>query len=368
MVTLLLHLELKISQNITYFFSRTNTTTDDGGNTTDDKEHPRLPNRNLHSSAGPENSALSKSDKDSTESNPTSSEADQRSDVSSASALKDLDSSNLSVFEENSQQLGLSFENSSTPKSPCVQDENNMNNSHCPSLNSPEKFIDLSQGSEQSDAHTDSNALTQDKHQNKAATAENSSIVSQDFSGKSTSLPHSLAADTLNSPHDSDSMVIGQGQLNLSSQGELGSLNSNRPEALASQWGSQSVGSREDIAVKSWLVFSDDDESTKDGEALLQNPVPLDSSRNAQNSHNIAVPLCGESSDSAYESPEKIQYLIDHAEELVKTSPRRSGTGSPKRQGSPEKHNQSCQVGMKDFLKVRFENGYSLFLIKYSII
>ncbi|XP_076464903.1 uncharacterized protein LOC143296731 [Babylonia areolata] len=81
-------------------------------------------------------------------------------------------------------------------------------------------------------------------------------------------------------------------------------------------------GSCEDIAVKSYLESSDEVE----GVHLVEDGLP---------------PCSLSESDSAADSQEKIRYLIDHAEDLVKTSPRSAGPGSPQRKMSPSKQTQT---------------------------
>ena len=89
-----------------------------------------------------------------------------------------------------------------------------------------------------------------------------------------------------------------------------------------------SRGSHEDIAVKSYLESSDELDIVESGNLASSSP---------------RSPQLGSlsESDSAAESPEKIRYLIDHAEELVKTSPRPTALGSPKRKVSPSKQTQT---------------------------
>lgn len=93
-------------------------------------------------------------------------------------------------------------------------------------------------------------------------------------------------------------------------------------------------GSNEDIPVKSWLESSDEAEGGMEGGKLViteENPSSL-------------LPGSWSESDSATESHEKIRYLIDHAEELVKTNPRPTVPGSPKRKMSPSKQTQTIVI------------------------
>ena len=93
-------------------------------------------------------------------------------------------------------------------------------------------------------------------------------------------------------------------------------------------------GSNEDIPVKSWLESSDETEGGVEGGKLViteENPSSL-------------LPGSWSESDSATESHEKIRYLIDHAEELVKTNPRPTVPGSPKRKMSPSKQTQTIVI------------------------
>ena len=94
-------------------------------------------------------------------------------------------------------------------------------------------------------------------------------------------------------------------------------------------------GSNEDIAVKSWLESSDevDDRAEEEEEGkpiLAEEETPS----------SLLLGSWSES-DSATESQEKIRYLIDHAEDLVKTSPRSTAQGSPSRKVSPSKQTQT---------------------------
>lgn len=89
-------------------------------------------------------------------------------------------------------------------------------------------------------------------------------------------------------------------------------------------------GSHEDITVKSWLESSDDSELISGLPAL--EPMP-DSALHFFTSLS--------ESDSATESKEKIKYLIEHAEDLVKTPARTLAPGSPERRTSPSKQTQT---------------------------
>jgi hypothetical protein len=99
-----------------------------------------------------------------------------------------------------------------------------------------------------------------------------------------------------------------------------------------------SRGSHEDITVKSWLALSEDESDRLDrvdlaaglAEAEKDAKVPL---------HSLLP--AGSESDSATETQEKIRYLIDHAEDLVKPSPPCSAPSSPKRKVSPSKQTQT---------------------------
>ncbi|KAL8613804.1 hypothetical protein ACOMHN_029661 [Nucella lapillus] len=118
----------------------------------------------------------------------------------------------------------------------------------------------------------------------------------------------------------------GQGHQSVVTQGSGGVMRAacaNNP--LQASGGTTSPrGSREDIAVKSYLESSDEVEGA---EALLAED---------------RLPRCSLSeSDSAGDSQEKIRYLIDHAEDLVKTSPRSTVPGSPQRKMSPSKQTQT---------------------------
>ncbi|KAK7507093.1 hypothetical protein BaRGS_00001944 [Batillaria attramentaria] len=91
-------------------------------------------------------------------------------------------------------------------------------------------------------------------------------------------------------------------------------------------------GSHEDIAVKSWLESSDEAEVGARADADMLPPA-----------QDCAYRLTGNlsESDSSTESKEKIKYLIEHAEDLVKTSPRGTAPGSPEKRPSPSKQTQT---------------------------
>lgn len=85
-------------------------------------------------------------------------------------------------------------------------------------------------------------------------------------------------------------------------------------------------GSHEDITVKSWLESSDEADAGAVADAISDQDIISD---------HLSE------SDSATESKEKIKYLIDHAEDLVKTSPRTTAPGSPEKRASPSKQTQT---------------------------
>ena len=91
--------------------------------------------------------------------------------------------------------------------------------------------------------------------------------------------------------------------------------------------------SNEDIVVKSWLESSDEAEGTEGGKPI-----------NTEENPSSLLPGSWSESDSATESQEKIRYLIDHAEELVKPSPQSMVPGSPKRKMSPSKQTQTIII------------------------
>ena len=93
-------------------------------------------------------------------------------------------------------------------------------------------------------------------------------------------------------------------------------------------------GSNEDIPVKSWLESSDEAEGGLEG----GKPIILEEKPSS------LLPGSWSESDSATESHEKIRYLIDHAEELVKTNPQPAVPGSPKRKMSPSKQTQTIVI------------------------
>lgn len=92
---------------------------------------------------------------------------------------------------------------------------------------------------------------------------------------------------------------------------------------------SENAAADEDIVVKLWLESSDEADAASVGQI----------SSSAECIHHVGSMS---ESDSATETQEKIKYLIDHAEDLVKTSPPRSTVpGSPERRPSPSKQTQT---------------------------